>query len=85
MGHNISVTVNPLYNDTVCPQIIDVKMNFCCNEFKSKVSWYICANTIDVVKNFAVIKNVTIKSFHCIKVYFTKELQENYHLMVIFP
>ena len=30
-----------------------------------KLHWYICANTIDVVKNFAVIKNVTIKSFHC--------------------
>ena len=26
-----------------------------------KLNWYICANTIDVVKNFAVIKNVTIR------------------------
>ena len=28
-------------------------------------NWYICANTIDVVKNFAVIKNVAVKSFYC--------------------
>ena len=26
----------------------------------------ICANTTDVVKNFAVIKSVGLKSFHCI-------------------
>ena len=58
-------TVNPLYNDTVCPQIYDVKLNFCCYLFKFKLNWYICAKTIDVVKNFAVIKNVAIKSFHC--------------------
>ena len=25
------------------------------------VNWYICDNTIDVVKNFAVIKNVSVK------------------------
>ena len=42
-------TVNPLYNDTVCHQISCVKLNFCCNEFKFKLNWYICANTIDVV------------------------------------
>ena len=77
--------MNRIAVNTVCPQTIVVKLNFCCNEFKSKVNWYICANTTDIVKNFAVIKNVTIKSFHCIQVYFTKELQENYHLMVIFP
>ena len=58
-------TVNPLYNDTVCPQKFDVKLNFCCNRFKFKLYWYIWANTIDVVKNFTVIKNVAIKSFHC--------------------
>ena len=32
---------------------------------KSKLKWYICANKIDVVKNFAVIKSVAIKSFRC--------------------
>ena len=26
---------------------------------------YICANTIDVVKNFAIRKNVAVKSFDC--------------------
>ena len=26
----------------------------------------ICANTIEVVKNFAFIKNVAVKRFHCI-------------------
>ena len=26
---------------------------------------YVCANGIDVVNNFAVIKSVSIKSFHC--------------------
>ena len=26
---------------------------------------YNCANTTDVVKNFAVIKNAAVKSFHC--------------------
>ena len=46
------------------PKYFDVKLNFCCKEFKFKLNWYICANTIDVLKNFAVIKNVTIKSFH---------------------
>ena len=45
-------------------------MNFCCNEFKFKLNWYICANAIDAVKNFAVIECVTIKSFHCINVSF---------------
>ena len=30
------------------------------------LSWYICANTFDFVKNFAVIQNVAVKSFHCI-------------------
>ena len=49
-----------------CLSPIDVKLNFCCNESKFKLNWYICANTIDVVKNFAVIKNVAVKSFHCI-------------------
>ena len=47
------------------PKKIDVKLNFCCNEFKFKLNWCICANTTDVVKNFAVIKNVAVKSFHC--------------------
>ena len=56
-------TVNLIYNDTVYPQIIDIKLNFCCNEFKFKLNWYICN---DVVKNFAVIKSVAIKSFLCI-------------------
>ena len=32
-------------------------------QFKFKVN--ICANTIGVVKSFAVIKNVVIQSFHC--------------------
>ena len=59
-------TVNLPYKHTVCPQIFDVKLNFCCNGFKFKLNWYIWTNTIDVVKNFAVIKNVAIKSFHCI-------------------
>ena len=40
-------------------------MNFCCNEFNFKLNWYICTNTNDVVKNFAAIKSVGIKSFHC--------------------
>ena len=44
---------------------LTLKLNFCCNEFRLKLNWYICANTIDVVKNFSVIKNVIIKSFHC--------------------
>ena len=48
------------------PKNFDVKLNFCCNKFKFKLNWYIWANTIDVVKNFAVIKNVAIKSFHYI-------------------
>ena len=39
-------------------------MMFCCNELKLKLNWYICANTSDVVKNFAVINSVSIKSFH---------------------
>ena len=47
------------------PKEFEGKLNFCCNEFKFKLNWYICANTIDVVKNFAVIKNVAVKSFHC--------------------
>ena len=47
------------------PKYYDVKLNFCCNEFKFKLNWYIWANTTDVLKNFAVIKNVAIKSFHC--------------------
>ena len=37
-----------------------------CKELKLKLNWYICANTTDVLKNFAVIKSVSIKSFHCI-------------------
>ena len=45
------------------PKQIDAKLNFCCSELKFKLNRYICANTIDVVKNFAVIKSVTIKSF----------------------
>ena len=32
------------------------------------VNWYICANTTDVVKNFAVIESISFKSFHCIEV-----------------
>ena len=48
------------------PKLFDVKLNFFCNEFKFKLNKYICANTIDVVKSFAVIKNVAVKSFHCI-------------------
>ena len=32
---------------------------------KIKLNWYICANSVDVVQIFAVIKNVAIKSFHC--------------------
>ena len=47
------------------PKQFDIKLNFYCNEFKFKLNWYICANTIDVEKNFAVIKNVALKSFHC--------------------
>ena len=39
------------------PKYFDRKLNFCCNE------WYISANTIDSVKNFAFIKNITIKNF----------------------
>ena len=46
------------------PKQFDDKLNFCCNEFKFKLNRYICATTIDA-KNFAVIKNVAIKSFHC--------------------
>ena len=46
-------------------QRYDAKLNFCCNdELKFKQNWNISANTIDVVKNFAVIMSVSIKSFH---------------------
>ena len=45
------------------PKYFDVKLNFCCNEFKLKLNWYILANTIDVVKNFVAIKNVTLRVF----------------------
>ena len=44
----------------------EVKLNFYCKELQFKISWYICATTNVVVKNFAVIKNVTVKSFHWI-------------------
>ena len=53
----------PFYNNNVCPQIIYVKLYFGCNELKFKLNWYICANT-NVVKNFAVIKSISIKSIH---------------------
>ena len=46
------------------PKYVDVKLNFCCNELKFKLNWYIYANTTDV-KSFAVIKSVSIKSFNC--------------------
>ena len=46
-------------------KLFTVKVNFHCNEIKFNVNWYICANTNDVVKNFAAIKNVSIKKFHC--------------------
>ena len=60
------MAVNPLYNDVFVPKLFDVKLNFFYIKFKIKVNWYICENTIDVVKNFAVIQNVANKSFHCI-------------------
>ena len=43
----------------------DVKLNFCCNEIKFNLNLYIYANTTDVVKNFAVIKSVSIKKVDC--------------------
>ena len=43
----------------------DVKLNFCCNELKFKLNWYICANTTEILKTFTVKKSVSIKSFHC--------------------
>ena len=48
------------------PKYFDIKLNLCCNERKINRNWYICANTTDVVKNFAVIKNVGIKRVHFI-------------------
>ena len=27
------------------PKYFDFKLNFCCNELKFKLNWYICANT----------------------------------------
>ena len=37
---------------------------------KNKLNWYICANSTDLVKHFAVLnlKSVSIKSFHCIEI-----------------
>ena len=39
------------------------ELNICCNVIKFK--WNICANTTDVVKNFTVIKSVSIKRDDC--------------------
>ena len=46
-------------------KMIDVELNVCGIDLKFKVNWYICAYTTDVVKNFAVIKSVSINSFNC--------------------
>ena len=46
------------------PKSFDVKQNLCCNQLKYKLNWYICANTTNVVKRVALIKFVSIKSFH---------------------
>ena len=55
-----------LFTTTVfVPKMIDVELNVCCNDLKFKVNWYICANTTDVVKNFAVMKSASINSFNC--------------------
>ena len=47
------------------PKFFDVELNFCCYELKFKLNWYVCASTTIAVKNFAVIKSVSIKCFHC--------------------
>ena len=47
------------------PKKFDVKQNFCCNEFNFKLNWKFCAKANDVVKNFAVIKNVVVKRVDC--------------------
>ena len=42
----------PFTTTVFVPKKFDLKLNFCCNELKFKLYWYICANTTDVVKNF---------------------------------
>ena len=46
------------------PKQFDIKLNFCCIEIKFKLNWHICANTTGAVKNFDVIKSVSIKRVH---------------------
>ena len=47
-----------------------VKLNFLCNALKSKLNWYICASTTNIVENFSILKRVSMKSFHCKLFYF---------------
>ena len=46
------------------PKQFDIKLNSCCNEIKFELNWHICSNTTDAVKNFDVIKSVSIKRVH---------------------
>ena len=46
------------------PKQFDIKLNFYCNEIKFELNWHICANTTEAVKNFDVIKSVSIKRVH---------------------
>ena len=48
-------------------QLFNVKLNFCCNDLNFKLNWYFCANTKEVVKNFAVIRSVAVKRVDCTK------------------
>ena len=50
----------------LCLSPNNLMLNCISVEMNSNSSWHICANTIDVVKNFAGIKNVAIKRFLCI-------------------
>ena len=53
---------------TVCvPKLFDINLYLCCNGLKIKLNGYICANTTDFVKYFAVIKSVSIKNFTVMK------------------
>ena len=69
-GERVGILIivqSTLLRMSCCPQLFDVEQNFCCNEFNFKLNWYFCANTNDVVKNFAVIKSVIVKRVDCIK------------------
>ena len=64
--HNLQSLVTFFTTAVFVPKSFDIKQSFCCYELKFMLNWYICANTTDIVKNFAVIKSVSIQSFHCI-------------------